>query len=280
MSSSPQKADSSKTAPMAAPHPVLVVEDNPVMCQILTKLLSRMGVAYEISPNGKDAVDGATITDYSLILMDIMMPDMDGIEAARKIRQLPGKRGEVPIIAVSGNHDPDDIAQYDAVGMNGHIKKPVGQFALREILVEHLGINLKQASTESIPGDLRAALEAEDELDVLNWETLKEYGAILKGKLPVLLRDYLRAGPDLVSDIGDAVLEKDTETLRFLAHKLKSTSLIFGAESVSELAAKLEIMARSGEMADAQAVYGEMFICYERTQTVLRKKLTLMKNLG
>jgi len=257
------------------------------MGQILGTLLSRMGLQYVIVPDGKEAVKTAEADRVDLILMDIMMPGMNGIKATGAIRSGQGPNAETPILAVSGNADGMDVEACLKAGMNGHLKKPVGQYALKKAVGAFLDLTPAEAPDDGKEdagegpeeGDIRLSA-AEDDLDILNWESFREYAALLGDKLPKLLAHYLRAAPDLLSGINDAIGEAAPKKLEFLAHKLKSTSLVFGAEAVSELAAELEALGRSGEMASARPLLHDLHFQYERTQAVLRKKLVLLKNMG
>lgn len=106
---------------------LLIVEDNPINCEIANEFLTRAGFETEIAENGEVAVKMVTEAEagyYDAVLMDIMMPVMDGFEATRQIRALKDKRAEVPIIAVSANTFESDKKQAIEIGMNAHVSKP------------------------------------------------------------------------------------------------------------------------------------------------------------
>jgi signal transduction histidine kinase/CheY-like chemotaxis protein len=117
---------------------VLVAEDvvpNQIMIEIL---LTRAGHEVTIVENGAAAVEAAQHGTYDLILMDLQMPVMDGLEAARLIRALPGRRGRIPIVALSANVMADEIAACRAAGMTAHLAKPIDSTALVDLL-EQIG---------------------------------------------------------------------------------------------------------------------------------------------
>jgi two-component system, sensor histidine kinase len=120
--------------PEAASFLVLVVEDNLVNQQILAHYLSSFGVAYEFASNGQEAVDAIRTGRYSMVLMDIQMPIMDGISATLAIRALPGPESQIPIFAVTAHSGPEQDASYIKVGMNGVIAKPVPAALLHNAL--------------------------------------------------------------------------------------------------------------------------------------------------
>ncbi len=106
---------------------VLVVEDNKINQLVINKLLSNEGAISTIVSNGKEAIDALhQYHDFSIVLMDIQMPEMDGIEATKIIRRSPHKSiADVPIIALTANVMEENIETYLAIGMNDHAGKPI-----------------------------------------------------------------------------------------------------------------------------------------------------------
>lgn len=120
---------------------ILLVEDIPVNCEIVVSLLEPYGLIIDIAENGMQALDTAEDKsgEFDLILMDIQMPQIDGLEATRRIRALDDKWAKnVPIIAMTANVFSDDISECLACGMNGHVGKPIDIVDLIETLQLHL----------------------------------------------------------------------------------------------------------------------------------------------
>ncbi|MET0294031.1 MAG: response regulator [Phenylobacterium sp.] len=118
---------------------VLIVDDNATNRMVAETLCEMFDCTSETAEDGLQAVEAARTGRFDLILMDIKMPRMDGVEAARHIRALPGRLGRVPIIALTANADPDDAAAYLAAGMNGVVEKPMKPDNLLHALQAALG---------------------------------------------------------------------------------------------------------------------------------------------
>ena len=125
-----------ETAPAVqlAGRRVLVVEDNEINQEVATAILAEAGLVVGIAANGADAVREAAANRYDLILMDVQMPLMDGLEATRRIRALPGVPADLPIIAMTAHAMRGDWEKSLAAGMNDHLTKPIDPRRLFAVL--------------------------------------------------------------------------------------------------------------------------------------------------
>jgi PAS domain S-box len=112
---------------------VLLAEDNPTNQFVLLKLLRDLGVHVDLAENGRDAVDRLAERSYDLVLMDLQMPEMDGLTATREIRRLPA-RADTPVVALTANAFTEDRERCLQAGMNGFLPKPIDPALLREAL--------------------------------------------------------------------------------------------------------------------------------------------------
>ena len=116
---------------------MLLVEDEPVNQEVARLFLADVGLDVAIAGNGRVAVDMLRESNFDLVLMDMQMPEMDGLEATRQIRQLPGRQ-QVPIVAMTANAFAEDRAQCMAAGMNDFLSKPVEPEKLFETVLRWL----------------------------------------------------------------------------------------------------------------------------------------------
>ena len=112
---------------------VLVAEDNPTNQMVIKELLGKAGVRADVVGNGLEAVSAMRERPYDLILMDVMMPELDGVAATRRIRAMPGEPGSVPIIALTANASENDHVTFEAAGMDMVLTKPIRYRQLAEI---------------------------------------------------------------------------------------------------------------------------------------------------
>ena len=117
---------------------VLIVEDNTVNQMLIKAYVDRFGLTHESVDNGMDAILAVTSGSFDVVLMDIMMPEMDGIETTRHIRALDGPASKIPIIALTANAMTGDRETYLAAGMDGYVSKPINADDLMQSLAEHL----------------------------------------------------------------------------------------------------------------------------------------------
>ena len=118
---------------------ILLAEDNFINQQVVAGLISPLECELDIVENGVEAVAAVTRKSYGLVLMDVNMPEMDGLEATRKIRLLPEPRGSIPIIAVTANTVEGDRARCLAAGMTDYIAKPIDPMLLLDAISRCIG---------------------------------------------------------------------------------------------------------------------------------------------
>jgi len=208
---------------------VLLVEDNPVNQEVGQELLRRAGMVVEVAGNGQEAVDAARQHHFDLILTDVQMPVMDGLEATRQIRQLPGY-AQVPVIAMTANAFSDSRAACQAAGMNDFVSKPVVPDSLFQTLARWLG-KRPRGSTPAAAAPPPAAPEP-----VVNWPALE---AMLMGDprlIQRVLASTLQTYADTAAKLQTLVGQRDLDGIRVVAHDLKSVAGMLAARRLETLA--------------------------------------------
>ena len=130
------KTDGGSDAAAKSVHPlrILCAEDNPFGRVVLNAVLAELGHRVDFAGTGEAAVAAVMRGGYDLVLMDVTLPDVDGLEATRRIRALPGEAGVIPIIGISGRSSDDDVDKARAAGMTDYLTKPLRPAALAEAL--------------------------------------------------------------------------------------------------------------------------------------------------
>jgi signal transduction histidine kinase len=124
--------------PETAAARLLLAEDNPVNRRVILRSLRGMALAIDVAETGQEALALHTARPYDLILMDIRMPEMDGVTATRHIRELPGDAGHVPIVALTASVLKDELQTYQSAGMDAILSKPFEGDSLRQVVARYI----------------------------------------------------------------------------------------------------------------------------------------------
>jgi signal transduction histidine kinase/DNA-binding response OmpR family regulator/HPt (histidine-containing phosphotransfer) domain-containing protein len=236
---------------------ILLAEDLPMNQELARAMIGRMGHALDIAHDGLEAVEKVAARDYDLVLMDIQMPRMDGITATKRIRSLGGAAADVPIVAMTANVLPEQVREFFAAGMNGHVPKPVRQAELHAAISAALAGRPSRRMAQSAPAAPEAPSPAappaaaeppaapedagaaafdravfDDVRQMLPPERLAAYLEGLAGQV-----EQVAAGPDAAGG---------TDALAGTAHKIVSQAGMLGLPRLSERARAVEEAAREG----------------------------------
>jgi CheY-like chemotaxis protein len=218
-------------------HPlrILLAEDNTVNQQLALLLLESMGYRADVAANGVEAVEAVDRLPYDLVLMDVQMPEMDGLEATRRIRA-DGPSPQPRIVAMTANAMQGDREACLAAGMDDYLAKPIRPEQLAAAI----------AATPIAP-------PIRPRITVLDPSAPRPPPAIAPNAeaLARLVASFLDNGAGLIAKMAEAAGAGDVEVLRRHAHTLKSNAASFGATELAEHCAALEAQARAGDLAGA-----------------------------
>ncbi|MGD2020300.1 MAG: ATP-binding protein, partial [Thiohalocapsa sp.] len=215
---------------------VLVAEDDPVSQLLARDLLSRRGAVVTVAANGAEAVAAAAQDGFDLILMDIRMPEMDGLEACRRIRAMPN--GGPPIVALTANALAEERELCLAAGMDGYLTKPIDPEALYAELSRWLGAPVDVIDAPRLapaPVATAPALPGFDTADIQRW--LDQAPDAWRSMARVFLAEY----PAGVAAIRAALYADDRDRAYGLLHRLRGAAAALGAVELTEAAGRLEL---------------------------------------
>ena len=226
--------------PAPASLRVLLAEDNVVNQMVAQRLLHRLGHFVDIAGDGHEALDAVLKTDYDVVLMDIHMPNMDGLDATRAIRSLIPAPRQPQIVAMTASSLPEDRRACAEAGMNGYLLKPVRMADLVESL-HALPIDAPRPPSTPALVPTAAAVD----LDVLTQLTADMGATSLESRLS-LIEAYLEQADAWIPELITAGRDGDTERVRTIAHTLGSSSALLGAQPLADLLAETGRLARAG----------------------------------
>ncbi|OYW16774.1 MAG: hypothetical protein B7Z55_13855, partial [Planctomycetales bacterium 12-60-4] len=212
---------------------VLLTEDNAVNQKLAVRLLEKRGHTVVVAGNGREAIDALARESIDVVLMDVQMPEMDGFEATRRIRERERTTGDhVPIIAMTAHAMKGDRERCLAEGMDGYISKPLRPSELFESVESLAAASRAVNKVAESPFDEATALESVDgDRELL--------GAIID--------TFFEECPILTAELANAIQRGDAAAINRAAHTLKGALCTLGASEASSLAQQIETRARAGD---------------------------------
>ena len=267
---------------------VLVIEDNPVNQEVCCQMLRRLGCEVRVASSALEGLRRLGEQRYDLILMDIQMPGMDGIEALTWFRKGSGKRftfvtpPETPVIAVTANALEGDEQRFLDLGFDAYLSKPFRQGQLQQILLAHTD---KTDNAENSPTETRnkpfgankPAPEAEAAPPLLDPDALSRLRELdPKGEnhlLERVARAFETSLSRLLPQLSEAEQQHDLATVAHVAHTLKSSSASIGALKLSQMCADIESIIRRQTGEDLSSRIRDIPLEAERVQAGLQHVL-------
>jgi CheY-like chemotaxis protein/HPt (histidine-containing phosphotransfer) domain-containing protein len=247
--------------PAASPLRILLAEDNAVNQKVALALLGQLGYRADVAWNGLEALAALERHSYDVVLMDVQMPELDGLDATRQICARWSPEARPRIIAMTANALLEDREECFAAGMDDYVAKPIRPEELAQALTRAKPLQVKSDGASDGPS-----------LDAGALDNLRELGG--DDFLTEVIDTFFADAPTLLATLRRSLDEEDAGELRRAAHTLKSNGATLGAGEFAELCRALEQRARDGKLADASALVDRI----EQEYEVLRDGLAKLRS--
>jgi PAS domain S-box-containing protein len=246
---------------------VLVVDDVPMNRDIASSFLRAAGHRVSSAGGGAEAVEAAENTDFDVVLMDVRMPEMDGLEATRRIRAFEGARGRVPIVALTAQVFTEQVAECHKAGMDDHLSKPFDPDQLQAVVMNAIAARKEHEMNDqtAAPAPAPSPVMGE-ELPVLDSRAFDRTAAFLA---PEAVTSYLRtiasSGEALLSRLREPdALQREGREIGEAAHALAGSAGMLGFERVATVGRRFERAVQTNS-ADAPGLADGLIAALELT---------------
>jgi signal transduction histidine kinase/ActR/RegA family two-component response regulator/HPt (histidine-containing phosphotransfer) domain-containing protein len=284
------------------PLRVLVAEDNPINQRVAVPLLERLGYRADVAGNGVEALEAVTAVPYDLVLMDLRMPEMDGLEATRRIRaEVPADR-RPRVVAMTANATVEDRQACRDAGMDDFLSKPVRPPDLIRVLratsprvtpvkvPSQVAVSdppsapmrsatrvvVKGAPPVPLPAEVPASppvaprpLRPGDALDHRAIDSLRRLFAGRTDELEAMIHEYLESADRHLVNIDEALAKRDMAAAEMSAHSLKGVSGQMGARLVMAAAYEVEKAVKTGDVGGARRLLSDLRAAHDASRPLL-----------
>jgi len=232
---------------LATRHPlrILVAEDNVVNQRLALRLLEKLGYRADVVANGLEAVEAVERQPYDLVLMDVQMPDMDGVQATQRILERWGDGDRPWIVAMTAEVMRGDREGFLAAGMNDYVAKPIRP--------QELIAAIARTPSRTRPVAVGDAESAGPPVDASVLDRLAESMGGDDAFVAELIDQFVTDSPGLVAAARKGLEAGDADEVRRAAHTLKSNAATFGANELADCSSRLEAAAKAGQLEDGPA---------------------------
>ena len=256
------------------PLQILLAEDNLINQKVGLQFLERLGYHPDLASNGREVIEMVAKRNYDVILMDMVMPEINGEEAARWIRSELPRENQPYLIAMTAD-TLDEMNGYQSRGMDDYIFKPVQAVNLKNAIRRAIQRNKKSmspinddTSNESANPDPNKSIDRK--ALTLFWDGLGDDAEKMQVEL---ISMFLNSTPERIRKMKELITTNETEAVYHLAHTLKGESKTFGATCFSDYCKALEQMAKDQDLTRAPAVFAALEDEYQKVEFELREIL-------
>ncbi len=251
---------------------ILVVEDNVINQQVAQGILKMLGLRADVVGDGREAIKALESIPYDIVLMDMRMPVMDGVEATTHIRDAHSAvlNRSVPILAMTANVQQSDRDRCLAAGMNGFIPKPVSPETLREALQQWLPATatprLVTAQSAGVPGRIQTTAAT-----IFDWAGVQERLMGNEALGEKVLRVFLDDMPLQIMALRELLVVGDAEGCGRHAHSIKGAAANVGGERLREIAFEIEQAANRGFLDEVENAIGSLQAGFDELSEAIQK---------
>jgi CheY-like chemotaxis protein len=268
---------SSSPAPATQKLRILLAEDNTVNQQVALGLLQKLGYRADAVADGTEVLEALNRIRYDVVLMDCQMPQLDGYETARRLRQLEQKRTapfdwKVPvhIIAMTANAMEGDREKCLAAGMNNYLSKPVRRNELKEALDRH-----DEIQPIATPPDKVSTSSDKILVDI---DRLRDATDDEPDRMQRLIDLYLTQAAPMLDGLGEAIQTNASSEVARIAHKLVGSSVSCGVEAFTQPLRELERLGHEGDLTGAPALFDDVRDKFPRVQSVFTEFMQTLQS--
>jgi len=247
---------------------ILLAEDNPINQELTIIILKKKSWEVKVVFNGQEAIDKVKNEHYDIILMDVQMPIMDGLEACKRIKNLENKK-DIPIIAMTAYAMKEDHEKFLDAGMDDYIAKPIVKEELYKKIINNIDkskINIKTSQEETNIN--KSLAQKKNKIDHNLERLLQDTNnnmKLIKKLIGIFKKNY----PEKLTAIKDAIQRKDGELLKRSAHNLKGSLSNFTTGYSYQLAQQLEDLGKANQIETAWSILKELSKSIEELQVVM-----------
>jgi PAS domain S-box-containing protein len=266
--SSGSKPETQTTAPLNGR--VLVAEDSFTNQEVALGMLRKFGLRAEAVADGAEALHVLESTPYDLVLMDMRMPVMDGVETARQIRnpQSAVLNRDIPIIALTANAMQSDREACLAAGMNGFVPKPINKTELRNVLEKWL--HTGDAAIPAAAGKVAPSRTVDDAAEIFARAAVLDRMEGDNELAQIVFAAFLEDIPRQIQSLKHLVKNGDTASSARLAHSIKGASANVGGERLRNVASTMEKAADLGDLQSVVARMGDMELQFDQLRSAMK----------
>jgi CheY-like chemotaxis protein/HPt (histidine-containing phosphotransfer) domain-containing protein len=231
---------------------ILLVEDNLMNQKLVLMILKDYPVTVDLAENGLEAIKALKINDYDLVLMDIQMPEMDGIETTKIIRnKFSDKKKDIPIIAMTAHAFQEEIDKCMMVGMNSHVLKPI--------------------DVENFITTINACIaEGEDDKLFIDLTYLNSLLGNDKAMITEIIETFKEETPMVLAEMAAGIEIDNADKIAKMAHKVKASFKMFGIEKAVTALVKMEVDCKAGDLSQIKILKGIVDKQFKRAVELLK----------